>query len=80
MFPFSNYFRFHRTASYSNNSMNFCAQIELLGMRKEKVVGTKEPVRLGQGKRDCPARKDDGSALSEARLCVNVWLAFGRQP
>lgn len=76
MFPFSNYFRFR------NDSMNFCPQIELLGMRKEKVVGTKESVRLGQGKRDCPARKeeDDGSALSEARLCVNVWLAFGRQP
>lgn len=38
--------------------------------------------RLGQEKRDCPTRKEenDGSALSEARLCVNVWLAFGRQP
>lgn len=49
---------------------------------KEKVVKTEESERLGQEKRDCPARKeeDDGSALSEARLCVNVWLAFGRQP
>lgn len=38
--------------------------------------------RLGREKRDCPMGKeeDDGSALSEARLCVNVWLAFGRQP
>lgn len=48
-----------------------------------KVVDTEEPEeRLGQERRGCPARKeeDDGSALSEARLCVNVWLAFGRQP
>lgn len=31
---------------------------------------------------DCPAREeeDDGTALSGTRLCVNVWLAFGRQP
>lgn len=51
--------------------------------RKEKVVNTGGIGEgLGQEKRDCPAWKeeDDGSALSEARLCVNVWLAFGRQP
>jgi len=49
---------------------------------KEKVMDTEESKRSGQEKRDCPARKEDdfGSALSEARLCVNVWLAFGRQP
>lgn len=61
--------------------MNFDAS-ELSGTRKVKVVDTEEPERLGQERRDCPVRKEegDGSALSEARLCVNVWLAFGRQP
>lgn len=59
--------------------MNFYAQ----DARKEKVVNTAESESLGREKRDCPARKEEddfGSALSEARLCVNVWLAFGRQP
>lgn len=49
-------------------------------MRKEKVVeDTEESARLEER---CPARKEeeDGSVLSKARLCVNVWLAFGRQP
>lgn len=50
-------------------------------MREEKVVDIEELERLGQKRRDCPVWKEDyGSALSEARLCVNVWLAFGRQP
>lgn len=41
---------------------------------KEKVVNTVESERPEQEKRDCSARKeeDDGSTLSEARLCVNV--------
>lgn len=59
--------------------MNFYAQ----NARKEKVVNTAESESLGRERRDCPARKEEddfGSALSEARLCVNVWLAFGRQP
>jgi len=50
---------------------------------KEKVMDIEESKRLRQEKRDCSARKEEddfGSALSEARLCVNVWLAFGRQP
>lgn len=57
--------------------MNFDA-CRLSGTRKVKVV---DAARLGQEWKDCPAREEgDGLALSEARLCVNVWLAFGRQP
>lgn len=50
---------------------------------KEKVVGkgrtgqetrTREIVQWGKKK------TISHTALSEARLCVNVWLAFGRQP
>lgn len=50
---------------------------------KRKLWIREESEELAQEKRDCPARKEEddfGSTLSEARLCVNVWLAFGRQP
>lgn len=58
--------------------------------RERKIANTEG--RIGEATQDARARRigsrlyspereeDDGSALSEARLCVNVWLAFGRQP
>lgn len=54
---------------------------ELSGTRVRRKLRRIGETGTGE-ERDCPARKeeDDGLALSEARLCVNVWLAFGRQP
>lgn len=53
---------------------------------EEKVVGNRrdearEPASRGEIIYDEEREEEDElSALSEARLCVNVWLAFGRQP
>lgn len=67
--------------------MDFHVRTELSGMRdEEKVVGNRrdeagEPARRGEIIYDEEREEEDElPALSEARLCVNVWLAFGRQP
>lgn len=67
--PFSDCFRFR------NISMNFRARIELSGMREEKVVGAKEPVRLGREKREIVQRgkKKTMARLSRRRDCVLMY-------
>lgn len=43
--------------------------------------GTRRETRTGVERLSSEREEEgDGLALSEARLCVNVWLAFGRQP
>lgn len=44
--------------------------------KEENRKGGDGPTAMG----DEETKRTRRSSISEARLCVNVWLAFGRQP